>query len=650
MNNFLFFDIAAFIIFITLIITTFFRKTVKGNANVIFMIDLFICAISTAFRIVYLSIVKYAVFNPYTLAVAYISLYIYMIMQNFILPLSILYIYSYRGIFSVYKTSFWLRLMIEAFTFLPSVYLLSNLITGKIFVIGENFTYSSTPYIYPIYLCAFLIIILGIVSLIKNRKAGTKSSIIVGLILYSVIFVCLFYQHIFPEHEISVFVIAMSFYLISYTTMRPELLLNINVHSGSSKAFYDEAKRNYTYNKSTSYILIKITNYKNIQLYIGHDNYDDFLNYIADWLNAMCKKYQLSKISYYLDDCLFAIPVSHSNQRSISLITTEVETILHDTITINGFEISIETRVVLIETPDDIPNLEYFVEFCKNFHHVLPALNKVILLKDFKNSTDFKLKNEIEKILESALVNDSFEIFYHPIFSIEENRFVSGEALLRLNDEYFGNITPAVFIPVAEKNGMIHKIGDIVFEKVFQFIASDTFKYLGLEYIEINLSAIQCCEKNIVERVRALIEKYKISPNTIRFEITENAADMNPEIVESNITALYDLGIRFTLDDYGTGYSNIKKVLSLPIDIVKLDKNFIQEIDNQQLNTIVNDTIEMLKNLNKKILIEGIENKRTLDHFAQLKYNGLQAVEYIQGYYFSRPLPQKDFVEFIRKD
>ena len=195
----------------------------------------------------------------------------------------------------------------------------------------------------------------------------------------------------------------------------------------------------------------------------------------------------------------------------------------------------------------------------------------------------------------------------------------------------------------------IKLIGYIVFEKVIQFVASEDFKNLNLDYIEMNISASQCIESRLLESVSALLEKYNVSPAQIRFEITEGFADFNSQLVEKNITSLHNMGILFALDDYGIGYSNIKKVLSLPIEVVKLDKTFVDELENQKLKILVNDTIEMLNNLNKKVLVEGVENKSTFDYFYDLKYKNAPACEYIQGYYFSTPLPQNEFVEFIRK-
>ena len=106
---------------------------------------------------------------------------------------------------------------------------------------------------------------------------------------------------------------------------------------------------------------------------------------------------------------------------------------------------------------------------------------------------------------------------------------------------------------------------------------------------------------------------------------------------------LHDYGIKFSLDDYGTGYSNIKRLTSLPFDIIKLDKTFADDFENPQMKIIINNTVSMLKQLNKKILVEGVSDQKTLDYFTEL------GCDYIQGFYFSKPLPKDDFINFIKE-
>ena len=240
-------------------------------------------------------------------------------------------------------------------------------------------------------------------------------------------------------------------------------------------------------------------------------------------------------------------------------------------------------------------------------------------------------------------------MFYQPIYSILERRFVAAEAFIRLRDEVYGLVAPSMFIAAAEINGTIHAIGDFVLEDVFRFISVTDFESLGLECIQVNMSTSQCIEINLVDKISTLMDKYHIIPERINFEITESAVDFDPDVVDQNINRLHGMGIHFALDDYGTGYSNVKRVTTLPVDIVKLDKTFVDGVDDPQMWIMVQDTIKMLKQMGKKVLVEGVEEEKVVRKFMDLGADYIQGCEYLQGYYFCRPLPERDFIEFMQE-
>jgi len=249
----------------------------------------------------------------------------------------------------------------------------------------------------------------------------------------------------------------------------------------------------------------------------------------------------------------------------------------------------------------------------------------------------------LDSIIENAITNRKFHVYYQPIYSTKEERFNSAEALLRLIDDNYGFIPPDVFIPAAEKSGAIHKIGAYVLDEVCRFIASDDFSKLNIDYIEINLSVAQCMHKELPNLVLDTLKRYNVSPDKINLEITETAASFSQNIMAENIAKLNEAGIDFSLDDYGTGYSNIQRVSTLPLKIVKLDRTFVNVEDNPKMFIVLENTIKMLKDMEMEIVAEGIETEQLLNKFSDMK------CEYIQGYYFSKPIPKHDFIAFISK-
>ena len=137
------------------------------------------------------------------------------------------------------------------------------------------------------------------------------------------------------------------------------------------------------------------------------------------------------------------------------------------------------------------------------------------------------------------------------------------------------------------------------------------------------------------------MKKYNVSPSSINLEITETADSHTQNIIAENMKTLLDAGFTFSLDDFGTGYSNMQRMASLPLKIVKLDKTFANFESNPRLLIVLQNIVKMLKDMNMEIVVEGVETKELVERFSMLE------CEFIQGFYYSRPLPKKDFIEFI---
>ena len=313
---------------------------------------------------------------------------------------------------------------------------------------------------------------------------------------------------------------------------------------------------------------------------------------------------------------------------------------LHQTVKIDKFDLNLIPYVCLAKCPEDIDNFQSLISFGTDFHEKLPYNGEVIHADGSTVKRMVSLLTGMDSIIERALANHGFHVYYQPIYSIEKKRFVSAEALLRLIDEKEGFISPEIFIPAAEKSGAIHKIGDYVLTEVFQFIASSEYKKLGLEYIEINLSVSQCMHHGLADSILESMSRYGVSSNQVNLEITESAASYNQSVMSENLERLSAAGLTFSLDDYGTGYSNMYRIAALPLKIVKLDKTFVNN-QNSKMWTILQNTVRMIKDLNMEIVVEGIETEEMVKKFSDLK------CDFIQGYFFSKPIPQREFVEFI---
>ncbi len=246
---------------------------------------------------------------------------------------------------------------------------------------------------------------------------------------------------------------------------------------------------------------------------------------------------------------------------------------------------------------------------------------------------------KITEVLKQALTGDNLLIYYQPIYGIKEHRIVAAEALVRLYDKELGLIFPEEFIWKAEENGSILTLGEQVFRKVCQFVQKNNMDALGLKFIEVNLSPMQCVREQLCDEFSGIMEEYGVDPKHIGLEITESQA-VDMDIVRTNMTHLSAKGVSFALDDYGTGYSNLVNVLSLPLNIVKIDKSLVWAYFNEGNDLLVR-IITAFENETFNLVVEGVETEEMAEKLANL------GCHYEQGYFYSKPIPEYAFIKYV---
>ncbi|MCR5641187.1 MAG: EAL domain-containing protein [Lachnospiraceae bacterium] len=252
---------------------------------------------------------------------------------------------------------------------------------------------------------------------------------------------------------------------------------------------------------------------------------------------------------------------------------------------------------------------------------------------------EVRIRSEISE----ALREDRLEVYLHPIFSVEKQRFTSAEALARIRYRDGGLMMPGAFIPVAEQSDQIIHIGETVFRKSCQFLAEHDMEELGIEYIEINLSVAQCQRPTLAAEFIEIMDQYQVDPRQINLEITESGSLKHRKILLTNMQALIDRGVRFSLDDFGTGESNLDYIMNMPVEIIKFDRTLTQSyFTNQRTKYVIDSIIEMIKGLELEIVSEGVETKGQYHTMME------KDIDYIQGYYFAKPMSMTDFVAFVK--
>jgi EAL domain-containing protein (putative c-di-GMP-specific phosphodiesterase class I) len=248
----------------------------------------------------------------------------------------------------------------------------------------------------------------------------------------------------------------------------------------------------------------------------------------------------------------------------------------------------------------------------------------------------------LETGLRRALSRNEFELYYQPQMAIASGRLVGFEALLRWNHPDKGLVSPVDFIPLLEETGLIVPVGEWVLRSACAHYRQCREAGQMPFRVSVNVSSRQFGDQSLVQMVRQILMEEKMPPEHLEIEITETTAMQDVQVAGEILAALDALGVRLAIDDFGTGYSSLAYLKRFPLDVLKIDKAFVQDIQHDSnVQAIAEASITLGHKLGLEVVAEGVE---TLEQLQFLRHHDC---DMIQGYYLSRPMPRQDMAQFI---
>lgn len=254
--------------------------------------------------------------------------------------------------------------------------------------------------------------------------------------------------------------------------------------------------------------------------------------------------------------------------------------------------------------------------------------------------------NSVERAINKAIEQNSIQVYYQAIRSMEEEKLVAAEALARLHDDELGWVPPLEFIPIAERNGTIIELGRQIFEKVCTFISEELVPHpeMGISSIHVNLSVVQCLQPDMADRFIEIMEKHGTPGDMINLELTERITLEATDLMRKHMEKLMAKGVKFSLDDYGTGSSNCEYLIDYSFSMVKFDKHMMDSYFGSEVaHIILKNEFRTLKGLGMEIVAEGIEREEQVRELKE------ESVDFVQGYYYAKPAPPSEFVALVRE-
>lgn len=391
-------------------------------------------------------------------------------------------------------------------------------------------------------------------------------------------------------------------------------------------------------------VFLDLDHFKNINDTLGHDVGDALLQTLA---NIMQETITINNLITRIGGDEFIIVISDINDAEdlLPIIKRLMEEFKRD-LYIKGYSLRLSASIGVSIFPDDSSNITELMKFAD-----IAMYNAKKEGRDgfsfFTQMLNSKIHNEVDIVndMQRAFYDKEFELYYQPKVDTLTKKIIGAEALLRWKQHNDNFIRPDIFIPLAENTGFILTLGKFVIEESTKAIAR--FNELGLNdlIISINISTRQFQNRDLFEELKQEIQNNKIQAKQLGIEITETIMMQYISNTLATLQEIKKLGVSIYIDDFGTGYSSLSYLKQFPIDVLKIDKAFIDDIDEEGNNDtlLLNTILAMGQSLKLVTVAEGVESKYQYEYLKEM------GCDIIQGYYFAKPMDEKSFIELLQK-
>ena len=387
---------------------------------------------------------------------------------------------------------------------------------------------------------------------------------------------------------------------------------------------------------------LDLDRFKQVNDTLGHEFGDYLLVEVAKRLKGLLNSDDI--VARYGGDEFVLTLTDIRHPREAAKFAEEIIKEIEKPIKVNNQEIFVSTSIGISIYPHDGNTTEDLLNRAdKAMYYAKQSGRSRFSFYFDELNTDTNRLILLDSEIRKAIENRDFELYYQPKVNVKQNKIIGFEALVRWKSDKLGFVSPVEFIPYAEETGLIIPISEIIIEKACEELVK--LREVGYSRlpISINISSIHFQQTNFLESIQKILERNNTSAQNFEIEVTERTVMNNDVDTISKLVRLKQLGFKISIDDFGTGYSSLSYLVRFPVDYLKIDKSFIQHIVNlADKQAIVDAIIQMAHRLNMQVIAEGVESIQQVNHLNQM------GCDYIQGYYYSKPVPIEELIEFLQ--
>ncbi|WP_426072408.1 EAL domain-containing protein [Janthinobacterium sp. DSP2-3-3] len=390
-------------------------------------------------------------------------------------------------------------------------------------------------------------------------------------------------------------------------------------------------------------LFMDIDRFKNINDTLGHTLGDDLLRQFSSRL-VDCLRVRDTIGRFGGDEFATILVLPEGAQHAVGVVD-KIREAMRKPFDLLGHEVTVTVSIGISVFPEDGVDADTLIQYADTaMYRAKEAGRDAFRFFTAEMNAQSMARLDLENALRRAIDNEEFVLFFQPKVNIISGRISGAEALIRWRRPGLGMVSPALFIPLLEETGLIVRVGNWVLDEACKKISEWGASSIGPVHLSVNVSGIQFFVGGLEEEVLRAISKYDIAPDLLELELTESSLMSNAEETIAVLRNLKALGIQISIDDFGTGYSSLAYLKRFPIDKLKIDIAFVREVtSNPDDAAIVLAIISMAHSMKLEVIAEGVEND------AQLAYLRRHGCDEMQGYYFSRPVPQDEFEQMLMK-
>jgi len=527
--------------------------------------------------------------------------------------------------------------------------LFSTSVTHLVFSYGSNGEYARGRYYQSPGMLVVLYLGIFFAYVFLERKRVKQPVALALAFIFPIAFIGIAIQLVFPELLLSGTVMALVLLILFITFQNHQVYTDSLTGLGDREAFFDALMHHSARGDSFHVVMIGLRKFRRINRRYGQYFGDELLCEIAHVVRTLGGDLNTTVFRNAGSDFSVIILDDGTMKDSYNAYLARILERFKEPWTISGVQCTIMASLADIDYPcldgngnDILAALEY-KPFMVGDETTGGSVDTVLTpeLAHFSDiRTAFARREYVIDLIQHALAEDCFAIVFQPLYSCDVNRYAVAELLIRLNDADGTPVSPEEFIPIAEQSDLIVQIGWYTIEKACRFFAEHPDSVL--DSLSVNLSTHQLIDDDMARRAQALVDEYSIEPGRIKFEITERTLASEPTRVYEEMHALHTLGFGFHLDDFGTDYSNLTRVMRMPFETIKIDRSLIWGAkESEGMGHLLKSLTSSFQRIGMEVVAEGVE---TAEHDELVKACG---VDKIQGYLYARPMSSPALVEFL---